>query len=407
MLVPVVLRPFLLGTALLLGCGRSVDALASLDPAEAKALDLLLSEAGLDRTALEGKTPTVSVSVAQGHINRLVLNRPPSSPSLRTLAAFGELESVELIRAVPSLESLPEDCTWVELRMADNGLTDLSPLRRCGSLERLWIVREGLDSLKTLPALPRLKALYVDHVALRSLEGVGGHPELETLFVTHAGLTSLEGLSDLPSLTTLNLSDNALADASALDGFGTLREVDVADNALSSFPEVALAAEVPKIGGNPGADAVMNARFEAKLQAESEKRMAERKVDLGHVVPRVDGTARGVSNAVSWFGNEVTGQGGMERLEGVFKVVLREYDVLELTQVKRRPVDRRMTFTVKQGRVRVYFGHGPGTAASVLVEPGTPRVVETGLAWGDRWTGFIVEAVDGEAEGFGYVLQEP
>lgn len=407
MLFGMLVRPsWLLGTALLLGCGTSFDPYANLDEAESKALDRLLSDAGLDRKALGADEPKVTVSMAGGHINRLVLEAPPSAPSLQTLAALRSLESMQLVRAAPSLDTLPEDCGLVELRMASNGISDLSPLSRCASLERLWIVDEAIDSFETLPELPKLKALYVDRVALPSLQGVGGRGQLETLLVSSAGLTSVKGLTDLPSLETLNLSDNRITDASALDELGALRDVDVADNELSEFPAVVLAAEVPKIGGNPGASAVREELLSASLKVQSDRERSERKLDLGHEVPPVNGTAQGGPGRLSWAGNEVEGHGRLDRLEGVYPVKLRKYGILAETRGKRRPVDRRMTFTVKKGPVRVYFGHGPGTAASVLVEPGTPRVVRTGLAWGDRWTAFIVEAVDGTTEGFTYRLED-
>lgn len=126
---------------------------------------------GLDRKALEGDSAKVSVSITGGHINRLVLDGPPSAPSLETLAAFGALNSMELTRAASSLDALPENCGLVELRMASNGVTDLAPLR----LARATVDRRRAGRLvEDTSPLPKLKELYVDRIALSSLEGRQG-----------------------------------------------------------------------------------------------------------------------------------------------------------------------------------------------------------------------------------------
>ncbi len=238
--------------ASLLGCKKPFDALGALDEQESAALDRLLAEAGVDRSAMEGERPTVTVSVAKGHVNRLVLDKPPTAPSLGLLERFAELEVLYLVEAVSTLDGLPEGCGLVELRLSGNGLGDLSPLSRCGDLQRLWIVSESLDSLQSLPPLPSLEELYVDEMVLTSLSGVGSRPRLHTLLVQRAGLESLEGLEALPKLRTLDLAHNRLSDASALDGFPALQDVDVTHNRLADFPAVVLRAKVPKILGQPG-----------------------------------------------------------------------------------------------------------------------------------------------------------
>ena len=166
-----------------------------------------------------------------------------------------------------------------------------------------------------------------------------------------------------------------------------------------------LRADIPKISGNPGANAEHERRTAEAFEAESARRRAERKLDLDVVVPPVRGSARGASKRTSWSGSEVEGEGRIDELTGVFSVKLREFEPTDIRSLAaKRPAERRMEFTLAQGRVRVFFGHGPGAVPSVLVEPGTPRVVRTNLAAGDRWVGFIVQAEDGTAKGFRYRL---
>ncbi len=388
------------------GCGKSFDALENLDAEERRALDRLLADAGLEGADLTKKDGNVSVSLVNGHVNRLVLDGPPKRVSLGALGAFGSLEALELSRAA-DLDGLPEDCSLLELRLASNGIADLSPLSRCASLERLWIVDEKLDALTTLPELPKLTALYVHEVSLKSLDGVGGRPTLETLLVTHAGLESLTGLENLPSLKTLDLSDNALTDAAALDALPKLEEVDVANNALSTFPKVVMAADIPKISGNPGASATREALFDARLEADAERRRAERKLDFDVPLPKVRGSMRRASKQISWSGSAVEGEGSIGLLTGVSMVQLRTFSPTDISDdAAKRPAERRMEFSVREGSLRVFFGRGPGRVPSILVEPGKPRVVRTNLVPGDRWVGFFVQAVGGEAKGIRYTLAD-
>ncbi len=389
-----------LGTSLssIGACKEPFDALANLDPAEAGALQRLLNESGVEPSALRKKDSPVQVAVTGGHVHRLVLTRVPTPPSLANLKDFAELERLEIIGSARSLDALPEDCGLLELRLASNGLTDLSALSRCDRLEGLWIVDEKLESLETLPSLPKLQELYVDQVPLSSLDGVGGRPALHTLLISRAGLRSLDGLEGLPKLRTLDLSKNAIADASVLDGLPELAEVNLADNELQSFPAVALRAEVPKISGNPGAEAVRKGQYQQSLAEAAARRAAERELEFADALPSVRGSMRRASKSLSWSGTEVEGSGSLGLITGTSIVELRKFSPTDVHSVSKRPAERRFEFTVQQGKARIYFGRGPGKVPYVEVEPGETRVIRTSMVAGDRWVGFFVEAVDGPVQ---------
>ncbi len=364
----------------------------------------MLAEGGLDRSALRGDRPVLTVSLAGGHVNRIVLDRFPTQPSASDLAAFPKLEVLHLIASVSTLDVLPEACGLTELRLASNGLGDLAPLSRCRDLERLWIVDEGVRSLGSVPPLANLKALYVDRTPLSSLSGVGDRPALETLLINGAGLASLEGLDGLPKLRTLDLSKNQLSDAAVLDRLGALEDVNLADNELETFPAVALRAEIPKISGNPGADKVRKADYDNHIATLKAQAKAERELQFSDSLPPVNGRTQKASKSVSWSGRKVEGKGSIGTLEGMTMVQLRQFSPTDVHSSSKRPEEHRFEFTVGSGKARVYFDREPGPVPYIDVEPGTPRVVRTSMVAGDRWVGFFVEAVDGPVSNLRYTI---
>jgi len=387
-----------------LGCGPDFDALASLSSEDSKALDALLEETGVERSALKAKDGPVTVSVRQGAVTGLRVVGPPKRGALQAIGGFSQLETLDLRRATESLDGLPERCALRAMTLDANGIEDFGPLSRCASIETLTIRGERLRTIADLPHLPALRELVVEDVPLRSLEGVGERARLERLRVSGAGLESVAGLESLPALRELDLSDNALNDAAALDRFSGLESVDLSNNALDTFPAVALAAEVPKISGNPGADAAREAALHDALEARGARRRAERTFEFADVLPPLEGRTNGARKSVSWSGRAVTGDGSIAEVSGVVAVQLRTFEPTELRDVAKRPEDRRLVLNVDEGAVRVYFGRGPGRVPYVRVEPGAPRAVQTALIGGDRWVGFVVEAVDGPASGFRYTL---
>lgn len=414
--------------AWLFGCDDKT-AYDYIDADEAGRLDRALEAAGLDRAALSEDEPPLEVLVRDGRVRRIAFH---SAPTLTTLAWVAELEGLEALDLVdaqlPALDGLTGPCRLTQLRLMRTQTTSLAALGACPTLERLTVVDVPMNSLASLPPLPALEELVVDRTPLRDTGGLTGRGSLTTLRLTNTELASLAGIDTLAALTSLNVSHNRLTtlqglgpslsalrelnvshnqltDASALDALPALADPDLTHNQLTAFPAVALRAPQPRITDNPGAEAFFAERRVATQRAEAQALAAEIPTAHAPELPAARLTTRESRRSTRWSGNDVTGNGSIERLEGAGWIALSEHDRLDFSRTGRNANPVRLQLTVRSGTARVYFDRTSSGYPYVDVRPGAPVTARGALRRGETLVGFFVAARGGPVEGLRYQVE--
>lgn len=128
----------------------------------------------------------------------------------------------------------------VSLDLSDCGITDISLLSLCTSLERLDLSGNSIKDLTPLVDLTKLKSLNLENNKVSDLKPLLGLKKLEYLNLANNEITSITALSELKKLTELHLSHNELKGLSALSELTSLKtlcldDADIKDSYLAKL----------------------------------------------------------------------------------------------------------------------------------------------------------------------------
>lgn len=324
------------------------DELGKLTPGDRQALDGLLADSGLTAMQLSPQSfasgieyQPRSLAVEQGRVTGLRLDDVP----------------------LKHLDSLP-------------ALTGLRWLRLHGN---------QLATLPNLAALGELRSLDVSNNKLRDLSPLAGLRQLRQLRLADNDLDSVQALSTLSALEKLDVSNNRLTDLKPLAALGELREVGAAKNPLQSLPE-----PIP-------------ARWTMNRDPVPPGPPPPRPPNWVAQKPATSGWAR---TGTSRHGSGLQG----DRFESTIQS-LKSAQEVPIVWTAAPLVS--MQVTVAKGRVRIYLAYrAQGRPADGYVfadaEPGKPGQLHGELigikpnASDNTDSGFLVEPLDGEAEGIGF-----
>ena len=139
---------------------------------------------------------------------------------LSVLRSCTSLEKLDLrdnkITDISPLVELP-NLKW--LRLWNNKIEDINPLLSLSGIEFLDLDGNNVSDISVLEYLPNLKALWLNKNPLNSLEPLRSMTGLEKLGLANTGLTDedLTLLAGLKSLTELNIKGNETLSAGAFD----------------------------------------------------------------------------------------------------------------------------------------------------------------------------------------------
>ena len=132
---------------------------------------------------------------------------------LQELAAVTELYIVGRLHKanVAKLTFTHEGECWVNVKMSEGKVRDLSVIGKMAYLEKLALVYQPLSDPSPLSGLVMLNELYLSgDRSLTNLKGLKDLPRLETLHLEHSGIRDLSPLGDLPSLRKVTVSADML-----------------------------------------------------------------------------------------------------------------------------------------------------------------------------------------------------
>ena len=112
-----------------------------------------------------------------------------------------------------------------DVRICGRKVSDLTPLEKLTSLQKLDLSKTQVDDLTPLAKLPSLKWLAVDFTPVSDLTPLGGLKNLEWLCLNQSQVDDLTPLAKLTSLEALGLHTTQVSDLTPLAGLKNLEQL--------------------------------------------------------------------------------------------------------------------------------------------------------------------------------------
>ncbi len=119
-------------------------------------------------------------------------------------------------REIKSLAGLEHCINLGELRLADNDITDVSPLGQLKNLQSLDLSNNQVADPSPLGNIAALQYLKLDGNQIEKLDGLGQLKSLNVLYLSRNKISDIRPLKELGKLWTLHLDHNQLEDISPL-----------------------------------------------------------------------------------------------------------------------------------------------------------------------------------------------
>ena len=152
-------------------------------------------------------------------------------------------------RGMKSIKGLEYAKNLKKLKLNENEISDITPLKDLTKLEYLEIQRNRIVDIKPLEKLTNLKFLklynnLIEDIAplsnLTNLTGLDLHYNVtvggdESHKIISKGITDITPLKNLKNLTFLDLSANRIEDVSIIKGFDKIEHLDISGNRVKNY----------------------------------------------------------------------------------------------------------------------------------------------------------------------------
>jgi hypothetical protein len=176
-----------------------------------------------DATGLEHLPALVTLNLADNQITDLTpIRRLPHPERLHTLKLTGNR-----VTDLSPLSGLTQ--VW-ELGLSDNAVSDLGPLRGLTAVRELGVARNQIHDLTPLSGMTQLTWLDVSDNQIRDIAVVARFTLAEKIVLTRNQAADLTPLGGLPHLSRLDVALNRVQDVGPLGRSGTLEELWLGGN---------------------------------------------------------------------------------------------------------------------------------------------------------------------------------
>ena len=127
----------------------------------------------------------------------------------------------------------------VVVNLADQEVSDLSPLASLTNLEYLHLNETAVSDLSPLASLTNLKGLDLSDTPVSDLSPLASLTNLEVLNLDGTSVSDLSPLVSLTNLEYLSLSDTSVSDLSPLASLTNLERLDLIDTQVSDLSPLA------------------------------------------------------------------------------------------------------------------------------------------------------------------------
>ncbi|MDR0918124.1 MAG: InlB B-repeat-containing protein, partial [Oscillospiraceae bacterium] len=252
-----------------LGGGSSLNEIATLNKLEA----LIARGCGIDNNEHSftvGGVPVLKTMVNLKLLDLAYNNLDSLDGVLSADVRYGKLSEVYLngngIQDISSLKVAPilgvlvlsenglEDDDIEQLRnfkylrylsLADNNITDVTPLEVMTNLTELRLQNNKISNIKALRKCKNLQAIYLGNNNLSNVEWLDYCTNLKLIYVNNNAISDISYLISLTQLESINVSNNNIDNLSFLSAYSeTLEEVYAENNSIRTFSFI---SKLPKL----------------------------------------------------------------------------------------------------------------------------------------------------------------
>lgn len=203
---------------------------------------------------------------------------------------------------IKSLEGLQHCVSVAEIRLAENEIEDLGPLKDLKRLQSLSLEKNRIHDITPVGTLAALQYLNLEHNQVRDLSPLKGLEKMNSLYLTDNRIKDISSLAGLKKVWSLYVGDNVIEDISVVGELPWLQSLEIRDNGLKSLA---------------GLEKIRDVRF---------LDMRNNKVsDLGPLVAACERDAKGDTRFAPFLRLYVEGNDGLKKdqLEALKKIGVR------------------------------------------------------------------------------------
>lgn len=203
---------------------------------------------------------------------------------------------------IKSLEGLEHCVSVAEIRLAENEIEDLGPVKGLKRLQSLSLEKNQIRDITPVGTLAALQYLNLEHNQVRDLSPLKGLEKMNSLYLTDNRIKDISSLAGLKKVWSLYVGDNVIEDISVVGQLPWLQSLEIRDNGLKSLA---------------GLESIRDVRF---------LDMRNNKVsDLGPLVAACERDAKGDSRFAPFLRLYLEGNEGIKKdqLEALKKIGVR------------------------------------------------------------------------------------
>jgi Leucine-rich repeat (LRR) protein len=155
-----------------------------------------------------------------------------------TKADIGKLKTIYVTRKgnkVKSLKGLEFATNLLSLYLADNQISDVSPLANLPKLTKIDLGTNQIKEIRSLRALPSLVDLSINHNQLSDISVLKNSPKLGSLSINHNQISDISSLAGLNRIYFLNINENLIEDISAVTNMKDLHIFMASNNSINNI----------------------------------------------------------------------------------------------------------------------------------------------------------------------------
>lgn len=145
---------------------------------------------------------------------------------------------------IENLEGLQHCVSVAEIRLADNQIRDVSPLKDLKRLQSLDLANNEITDVAPLANVEALQYLNLEHNKVQDVSPLAGLVKLNSLYLTDNRISEVGHLKEMKKLWSLYLDDNLVTDISVVGQLPWLQSLGLRANGLSDIGPLAKIREV-------------------------------------------------------------------------------------------------------------------------------------------------------------------
>lgn len=159
-----------------------------------------------------------------------------------------DLEKISTItgrgKGIQSLQGLEHCHSLLELKLPNNEISDVTPLKDLKVLQKLMLNKNKIDDIKPLEGLTALQYLELSDNQVSDVGPLAKMDNMRSLYLSNNKLKDVGPLSELKKTWSLYLDGNEVTNLKPLSGLAWLSVLDLTGNGISDLTPLAPLTEL-------------------------------------------------------------------------------------------------------------------------------------------------------------------